>query len=550
MWQLKEFILLYNHTIYTFISSIVHSLLASTTQPQDINLMASSLHFYPPSTTSITTMFFFITKASLVTVLTTTLTLTTAAQEQRQQIIDLSSYGYNYVQNTASSSSTGWITWSPSSLLDNNGDTIKPYKEYTLSKHNITTVEQCASKCSTTTSTTNDNAQATAQFGSWHEEYGTCHCITLPPSSLCREPCLSESLMDFSTNTNFNSIPWCTKSYCNKDWFYDEMYCTVVHTEYDSDKCNVIIKELMIQYAIDNESELEVSEEDHFDNIDDEDNVLVVDTPPSSDITVTTAITNDESDSDSNSEDTPLSYCLLIKTLSDTTLQGSKTPDGYITFQVDIGSGYPHTNITELYTPQDDHYNQDEVVFNNCYPTPIQSVQVYGPDNNGWRGNVLSYYSTSTTMDDEDEESADDNSRVYVPMICIEGCTGETNVTAPLAVDGNDNGGDRTIANCLNGHVCILSVASSESNDETDDGVDEDEIDKDETEETGADGEVSLKCCSKSLDINLFYISKLKTQPIYTCFLVLIPRITSNHRLRLRLMRRLRLEPMILTEEK
>ena len=107
-----------------------------------------------------------------------------------------------------------------------------------------------------------------------------------------------------------------------------------------------------------------------------------------------------------------------------------------------------------------------------------------------------------------DEES--DDGRVYVPMVCIEGCTGETNVAAPLAVDGNDNGGDRTIANCLNGNVCILStVAVSESSSETET---DDEADGDDTE-TGADdpdGEVSSLNVVISCDL-LLYISKLKT---------------------------------------
>ena len=133
----------------------------------------------------------------------------------------------------------------------------------------------------------------------------------------------------------------------------------------------------------------------------------------------------------------PSEVCVRIRTDEEDNpiVDNSTNPSGYVNITLNSGSGY------ELVSNVTKKYQAGEVVLEACYPT-VEGIQVTGPDNNGWEGNI---------------EWSIDNKQTYNPFKCLPGqCTGATNAATPIAVDLNSNGGGEDICNCLNGDLCTL----------------------------------------------------------------------------------------------
>ena len=141
--------------------------------------------------------------------------------------------------------------------------------------------------------------------------------------------------------------------------------------------------------------------------------------------------------SNPTSSPVPSEVCVRIRTDEEdnSIVDGSTNPSGYVNITLNSGSGY------ELVSNVTKEYQAGEVVLEACYPT-VEGIQVTGPDNNGWEGNI---------------EWSIDNKQTYNPFKCLPGqCTGATNAATPIAVDLNSNGGGEDICNCLNGDLCTL----------------------------------------------------------------------------------------------
>ena len=122
--------------------------------------------------------------------------------------IDLSSYGYNYVHNSSDTSLLEWISWPPAN--EGGIDTEGNGKVVTLK--NVNSIDACAAQCQ----------DIDAPSGSYDPTKSFCYCYffnSTETSLLCREPCLEYEYIDFSTDTDFDTLDYCTASSC--DWYYD-----------------------------------------------------------------------------------------------------------------------------------------------------------------------------------------------------------------------------------------------------------------------------------------------------------------------------------------
>jgi len=133
--------------------------------------------------------------------------------------IDLSMYGYAHAQGKKA----GWLSWPP----EVNKQTFISYG----AKDGVTSVEECAAKCQT----------AKAPTGAWNVEQESCWCTFVDVSHLCKEPCVTEEFIDFST-VPFAEFGHCEKSVCDKDWYHEEGYCEKVM--FDEDACDAKIQAL------------------------------------------------------------------------------------------------------------------------------------------------------------------------------------------------------------------------------------------------------------------------------------------------------------------
>ena len=116
----------------------------------------------------------------------------------------------------------------------------------------------------------------------------------------------------------------------------------------------------------------------------------------------------------------PSEVCVRIKT-------GDRSKyKGYL--KVALDSGYGYDTILD-YTPGEPYPN-GTVIYEECYGT-IDGIQVIGPDNNGWVGDI---------------EFSTDDGITYDPFVCEDGCTGPVKTTAPIAIDKNGNSGDADVA--------------------------------------------------------------------------------------------------------
>lgn len=92
----------------------------------------------------------------------------------------------------------------------------------------INNLEQCAAKCQS----------LQTPSGAWSENYLTCWCYSIPEESLCREPCVSDDYIDFSS-TSIETLPYCAKSVC--EWYYNEEYCHDQQRTWEPDECAALI---------------------------------------------------------------------------------------------------------------------------------------------------------------------------------------------------------------------------------------------------------------------------------------------------------------------
>jgi len=136
---------------------------------------------------------------------------------------DLSSYGYPYAQDT----NVGWISWPPH-YDESSFETFK-------SSDGVDSIESCAAKCQ----------ELNAPTGAWSVKYAACWCNFVKVSTLCKEPCVEEDYIDFSS-VPFTNFDYCDKSVCDKDWYHSEWYCDV-DVKFDADVCDTKIAALGIQ---------------------------------------------------------------------------------------------------------------------------------------------------------------------------------------------------------------------------------------------------------------------------------------------------------------
>jgi len=127
-------------------------------------------------------------------------------------------------------------------------------------------------------------------------------------------------------------------------------------------------------------------------------------------------------------------YCVLITTGS------NKGDSGRLNVFIDKGHGY--VPVTMAGKSHGQYYAESEIVLDQCFPSLV-GIQINDPSNNNRIRDVL----LST-----------DGKNSYVPFLCDD-CNGETSLTNPIAVDGNDDGGSQYAANCLNGASCTLLVS-------------------------------------------------------------------------------------------
>ena len=114
------------------------------------------------------------------------------------------------------------------------------------------------------------------------------------------------------------------------------------------------------------------------------------------------------------------SICVLITTNDDAASLNNIGADGYINVEIDDG------NDIDIIAGQ--LFAAGEVVLDRCF-NRIDTVTITGPDTNGWKGSIM--FST-------------DGKETYTPFVCS-GCTGDSDLTSQIAVDGNGNGGGGNI---------------------------------------------------------------------------------------------------------
>lgn len=135
-------------------------------------------------------------------------------------------YGYPHAQDTAD----GWLSWPPQTNIDK-------VEQVFNAKDGFFSPEGCASKCQ----------EIGALSGAWSGEYETCWCNMDRPTGLCKEPCVRDRHVDFSTYP-IAELVYCEKSICDEDWFYNEKYCTGVG--FDVDNCAAKIEILEDKFPI------------------------------------------------------------------------------------------------------------------------------------------------------------------------------------------------------------------------------------------------------------------------------------------------------------
>lgn len=141
----------------------------------------------------------------------------------------LDQFGYVYVHNLEGLNKRGWVAWAPN-IGDVGVDGDSLWGKFTADD-GITNLELCAGKC--------ESKQAPS--GSWSDGYQTCWCYySIPEESLCREPCVSDDYIDFSS-TSIETLPKCAKSVCDIEWYHDEDYCHETQRMYEPDDCAALI---------------------------------------------------------------------------------------------------------------------------------------------------------------------------------------------------------------------------------------------------------------------------------------------------------------------
>jgi len=133
---------------------------------------------------------------------------------------DLSNFGYPYTQDTKA----GWLSWPPE-FDDSSSNDFGPGDD-------VNSIEECAAKCQALSTPT----------GAWSEKFKTCWCYLVGVSNICKEPCIDNDSVDFST-IPISDISYCEKSYCDKDWYFTTDYCDV-DVKFDKDSCDAEIKAL------------------------------------------------------------------------------------------------------------------------------------------------------------------------------------------------------------------------------------------------------------------------------------------------------------------
>ena len=77
----------------------------------------------------------------------------------------------------------------------------------------------------------------------WSIKYQACWCNFLTTDQLCKEPCVKEEYIDFST-VPFSNFDYCDKSVCDKDWHHSKSYCED-DIKFDGEECDATIDALL-----------------------------------------------------------------------------------------------------------------------------------------------------------------------------------------------------------------------------------------------------------------------------------------------------------------
>ena len=127
--------------------------------------------------------------------------------------IPLSMHGYRYNSHT----SNGWLSWPE----DKTNENFKSFGR----NDGVTSAEECATKCD----------EVDAHAGAWSVRYKGCWCRLVNLESVCKEPCVEEEYVEFSTNP-FDEFDYCDKSICNND-VRRQTYCEDT-IKFDGDVCD------------------------------------------------------------------------------------------------------------------------------------------------------------------------------------------------------------------------------------------------------------------------------------------------------------------------
>ena len=77
----------------------------------------------------------------------------------------------------------------------------------------------------------------------WSVNYEACYCNFVDTVKVCKEPCVDEEYIDFST-VPFTTFDYCEESVCAKDWHHSQEYCDDT-VKFDADECAATIEKLM-----------------------------------------------------------------------------------------------------------------------------------------------------------------------------------------------------------------------------------------------------------------------------------------------------------------
>lgn len=147
-------------------------------------------------------------------------------------VVDISDL-YPYVADTAN----GFLLWTPEvdDLYAPPDAQFVPKSSlvFDAATDNIVNAQQCAARC----------LEENAPSGAWNSRLDLCFCYLVEASSLCKEPCIQEEGVEFST-LPIDELGYCEKSFCDEDWYYDAEYCDM-DLGFDEEACGAKIQELM-----------------------------------------------------------------------------------------------------------------------------------------------------------------------------------------------------------------------------------------------------------------------------------------------------------------